>query len=390
MAKPGAKSEIACREIGIRRSGRRGRRPCRAAAAGNRRARSRIVAGRSRAGAQGLSADAVLDQRARLLGPERRPAGVAVFDRASDPDRRQCRLPVWHQCLEPGDLRRHREAQFRHRVLSDRGVFPARDRQRAARRRAGLRAHGHPAPLARLADQFGGVALAGQRPLLSAQPRRRRPPEPGISHRRGSADRHRLAGGFRRRRHLGVPVGRDLHRRALDHRRRADRDDRRVDRYHPRLPRHRRGRLCRDRLGLDHGDRPPLRAGLRRQEPGRGRISLCADPRARERRKHRAAGRRGGRARRHRQDLHQRAAAMGAAGRPAHAHHAGVAGLEPDRAGGAAIAVRAEIPRRQHDARTGDAGGLRLHHRADARSAGWSTIIRGSPTGTPARAASPR
>ena len=47
-----------------------------------------------------------------------------------------------------------------------------------------------------------------------------------------------------------------------------------------------------------------LRAVLRRQEPGRGRISLRADPGARERRKHRAARRRGGRARRHRQDLH--------------------------------------------------------------------------------------
>ena len=163
----------------------------------------------------------------RLLGQERRPAGVAVFDRALDPDRRQCRLPVRHQCLEPRDLRRHREARFRHRVLSDRGVFPAGDRQRAARRGAGLHAHGHPAPLARLADQFGDVALADQRPLLPAQPRRRRPPESGISHRRGSAGRHRCAGGFRRRRHLGVPVGDDLHRGALDHRRRADGDDRR-------------------------------------------------------------------------------------------------------------------------------------------------------------------
>ena len=61
----------------------------------------------------------------------------------------------------------------------------------------------------------------------------------------------------------------------------------------------------------------------------------------------------------------QGAAAMGAACGPAHAHHAGVAGLEPDRAGGAAIAVRAEISRRQHVARAGDAGGLRLHHRAE-------------------------
>ena len=92
---------------------------------------------------------------------------------------------------------------------------------------------------------------------------------------------------------------------------------------------------------------------------------LRADARARERREHRAARRRGGRTRRHRQEFHQCAAAMVAARPPAHAHHAGVAGIEPDRARGAAVAVRAEIPRRQHDARTGDAGGLRLHHRAD-------------------------
>ena len=138
-----------------------------------------------------------------------------------------------------------------------------------------------------------------------------------------------------------------------------------IDGHHSRLSRHRRRALRRDRLGLDHDDRTKLRAGLRRQEPGRGRVSLRADARARERRKHRAARRRGGRARRHRQDLYKSAAAMGAARRPAHAHHAGVAGIEPDRAGGAAAAVRAEISRRQHDARTGDAGGFRLHHRAD-------------------------
>ena len=230
------------RKIGIRRGHRRRRRPRRTAAAGSRRTRSGIVAGRGRAGPQGLSADAVLDQRARLLGQKRRPAGVAVYDRAAAPDRRQCRLSIRHQCLESRDLRRHREARFRHRVLSHRGVFSARDRQRAARRGAGVRPHGHPAPLARLADQFGDVALAGERPLLPAQPRRRRSQESGIPHRRGFADRDRLAGGFRRRRHLGVPVGRDLHRRALDHRRRADGDARRIDRHHPRLSRHRRRR----------------------------------------------------------------------------------------------------------------------------------------------------
>ena len=102
--------------------------------------------------------------------------------------------------------------------------FPLAIGSVAARRGAGVRAHGHPAPLARLADQLGDLALAGQRPLLSAQPRRRRPPESGISHRGGSADRHRFAGRFRRRRDLGVSFGRDLHRRALDHRRRADGD----------------------------------------------------------------------------------------------------------------------------------------------------------------------
>src|ERR1700730_10420189 len=50
---------------------------------------------------------------------------------------------------------------------------------------------------ARMADQFGADALARQRPLLPAQPGRRRSQEPGIPHRRGFAHRHRLAGGFR-------------------------------------------------------------------------------------------------------------------------------------------------------------------------------------------------
>ena len=39
-----------------------------------------------------------------------------------------------------------------------------------------------------------------ERSLLPAQPRRRRPQEPGIPHRRGSAHRHRRAGRFHRRR----------------------------------------------------------------------------------------------------------------------------------------------------------------------------------------------
>ncbi len=290
---------------------------------------------------------------------------MAVLERAAAADCRPRRLSIRHQCLEPRDLRRHREARFRHRVLSRRGVLSARDRQRAARRRPGIHPHGYPAPLARLADQRGDIALAGQRPLLSTQSRWRRSPESGVSHRRGFADRHRLSGGLRRWCHVGIPVGCDLHRGALDHRRRTDGDARGIDDHHSRLSRHCRRALRRDRLGLDHDDRTKLRAGVRGQEPGRGRISLCADARARERRKHRAARRRGGRARRHRQDLYKSSAAMGAARGPAHAHHAGIARIASHCTRGAAIAVRAEIPRRQHEPRTGDAGGFRLHHRAD-------------------------
>ena len=62
---------------------------------------------------------------------------------------------------------------------------------------------------------------------------------------------------------------------------------------------------------------------------------------------------------------------------PVHAHDVRLAGLGLHRAGGADPPVRAEIPRRRHEPRTGHAGRVRLHHRADARSAGWSTTIRG-------------
>ena len=127
-------------------------------------------------------------------------------------------INVWNRAIFDAIEKRDSATVF----YPHRGVLSAGDRQRPARRRPGVRAHGHPAPLARLADQFGGVALADQRPLLPAQPRQRRSPEPGIPHRRGSAHRDRLAGRFHGRRHLGVPLGRDLHRRALDHRRRAD------------------------------------------------------------------------------------------------------------------------------------------------------------------------
>ena len=52
-------------------------------------------------------------------------------------------------------------------------------------------------------------------------------------------------------------------------------------------------RLRHDRQRGDGPYRQPLRAGLGGQEPDRSRISLCADPLARERREHRVDPRRG-------------------------------------------------------------------------------------------------
>ncbi len=77
-----------------------------------------------------------------------------------------------------------------------------------------------------------------------------------------------LVSGDHKNCHGGAAVGCNFYRRALDHRRRADGDARRIDAHHPRLPGHRRRPLRRDCFGLDHGDRPPLCAGVGRQEPG--------------------------------------------------------------------------------------------------------------------------
>ena len=134
-----------------------------------------------------------------------------------------------------------------------------------------------------------GRPLAEVRPLLPAQPGQRRPQEPGIPHRRRRPDRDRIPRRLRQRRHFGVPLGGDVHRRALDHRRRAEHHHRRHRTLHPRLPGDRRGDLRGDRQRRDDADRPPLRHRLRKQEPVRGRAALRADAAARERREHRAA-----------------------------------------------------------------------------------------------------
>jgi hypothetical protein len=122
---------------------------------------------------------------------------MAVYDRTVASDRRH---PVWHQRLERRDLRRHRETRVRDRILSHRGVFPARDRQRAAWRRTSICAQAHSTPLTRLADRRGDIALAGQYQLNLVggdHPN----PEYRIAEFEG---RHRVAGGFRRRCDVGT------------------------------------------------------------------------------------------------------------------------------------------------------------------------------------------
>ncbi len=112
----------------------------------------------------------------------------------------------------------------------------------------GLRADDPSAALAQMAHRHADRPLAQVRPLLSAQPGKRRSPESGISHRRRRAGRDRLAGRLRHRCHHGVPVGRYLHRRAVDHRRRAEHHaSAESEFYIPGLPGHRGGALRRDR-----------------------------------------------------------------------------------------------------------------------------------------------
>ena len=101
-----------------------------------------------------------------------------------------------------------------------------------------------------------------------------------------------------------------------------------------------------------------------REEPDRGRAALRADAAARERREHRAhPGRRGGAAGR-RPVARQGAAGMALDLLPEHEDHGRLVELRLHRAGAADHPVRAEVSRRLDDARPGDAGGVRLHHRA--------------------------
>ena len=103
---------------------------------------------------------------------------------------------------------------------------------------------------------------------------------------------------------------------------------------------------------------------LRGQEPKRSGIPICADARTRERREHRAARRRGRGTRRYRPFAAARVADVARPVRPAHARDHRLAGLWRDRTNHSDYPVRAEVPRRLDVARSGDAGGVRLHHRA--------------------------
>ena len=110
--------------------------------------------------------------------------------------------------------------------------------------------------------------------------------------------------------------------------------------------------------------RQKIRVRLGSEKPGRSDLSLSTDARARIWRKHRAARRRSGGARRHRPFAGFGAAALARALPPAHEDDGGVARLAHAGGGDPDHSVRAEIPRRHDVARSGHAGGLRLHHRA--------------------------
>ena len=200
----------------------------------------------------------------------------------------------------------------------------------------------------------------------------------------------RSAGRHRRRHSRGVPLGGDVHLRALVGRRRARFPARRNAISHPRLSRHRRVPLCDVRHRLDAAYRQELRPRVRGPEPARSRIPLRPHPPARERREHRAARRREGGTRGALAQPHGAARKLAPGHGPVDAHDLRLVDVRLRRGGAADPVVRAEIPRRRHDARAGHAGGIRLRHRADRFRAGWSTTIHASPTGTPMRAASRR
>src|SRR3954468_4754719 len=128
------------------------------------------------------SAGALLAQCAGLLGPPQRSARLAAHrnDPAHCPAL-SCSI-LWHERLEPGDLRCPRASRRRDGSLSVVDLCSLTSSQRRRDAAPGLCPHDYTAPLARLVEQPSSRPLAEERPLLSAKLGRRRPPEPGISH----------------------------------------------------------------------------------------------------------------------------------------------------------------------------------------------------------------
>ena len=150
-------------------------------------------------------------------------------------------LNVWNRRSSTRWRRRTARPSSTSRML----FMPLAAGQHRGRGRGGLGAHAHAAALARLAHRARGRPLARQGPLLPAQPDRGRAQEPGSPHRRGHAHRDRSAGRFRGRHPHRVPHLGDLHRRAVDGRRRLDARLGGTRAHIPGYPGHRGGALLR-------------------------------------------------------------------------------------------------------------------------------------------------
>ena len=157
-----------------------------------------------------------------LLGTQRRSSRLAAHHRAARAGAAHGRRAIRHQCLESRDFRRPRKARCGDRLHAGADLLSAGGGERRARRRQRLLPHDHAAALAGLAFRSYPRRLAEERALLPAQPGQRRSSESGRPADRGSAGFDRCADRFRGRRHHGFALRHHLHRRALDHRRRAD------------------------------------------------------------------------------------------------------------------------------------------------------------------------
>ena len=203
----------------------------------------------------------------RLLAARRRPPRVDPHrrDPGGDPD--PAFLPVPDERLESVAVRRARTEERAGSPVPGDDLRAAAGRQRVLRDHQRLHQDDHAAPVARVVDQLGARPLAGQRPALSPQPGRGRPPESRKPHHRRHPLRDRSAGRHRRRHPRRVPVGGDVHLRAVVGRRRDRFRARRHAILRPGLPRHCRVPLCDVRHRLDADHRPQLRQGLRSPEP---------------------------------------------------------------------------------------------------------------------------